>query len=344
MQCAVHGDPADTSARLRRADPAATAGAGRARQLLRQRFLRDPRPVAAAPVAPPAPAERRRPAGAGARGRQRLAHAAGAGQRRRRAGPPAAGPARRSDEPTLAADRRHAARVLAERARVASETVFARKGAEWEEMQALGLPAQAVEDALLALLPDDPAIAGCSTSAPAPAGCWNCWRRGSGWRSGVDASRAMLALARSRLARPDGGRSPATARSGSATCTGCRCPTRRSTSSVMQMVLHHAEDPPAALAEAARVLRPGRPAGRGGSLRRMRTPTAPTASRIAGPASPMSAMRALLAAAGLAAGAVRASRGRSTSACSLPKSRLWSRPTAPPPCRPAVLPSSEDRA
>ena len=43
--------------------------------------------------------------------------------------------------------------------------------------------------------------AGCWISAPAPAGCWNCWRRASARGLGIDASRAMLALARARLAR-----------------------------------------------------------------------------------------------------------------------------------------------
>ena len=41
------------------------------------------------------------------------------------------------DDPILEADRRQAARVLAERARVASES-FRRQGADWDEMRALG--------------------------------------------------------------------------------------------------------------------------------------------------------------------------------------------------------------
>src|SRR5271168_110255 len=52
----------------------------------------------------------------------------------------------------LESDRRQAARVLAERARVASES-FRSKGADWDEMRALDLPAQAVEDALLLVAP-----------------------------------------------------------------------------------------------------------------------------------------------------------------------------------------------
>ena len=104
------------------------------------------------------------------------------------------------DDPILEADRRQAARVLAERARVASES-FRRQGADWDEMRALDLPAAAVEAALLALVPRARTPAGCWTSAPAPDASWSCWRRAISQGVGVDASKAMLALARSRLAR-----------------------------------------------------------------------------------------------------------------------------------------------
>ena len=153
------------------------------------------------------------------------------------------------DDPLLAADRRHAARVLADRARAASES-FRRKGADWDEMRALGLPAQAVEHALLATLPADGIgrvlDIGTGTGALlellAP-------RIDSGL--GIDASRQMLALARARLAplnhcgvrQGDMYRLP--------------LPDAAFDLVVLQMLLHHAEDPEAAMAEAARVLRPG---------------------------------------------------------------------------------------
>lgn len=155
------------------------------------------------------------------------------------------------DDAILTADRRQAARVLAERARQASES-FRRKGADWDEMRALDLPAAAVETALLALLP--------------AAGLGRLLDIGTGTGRllevlaplvtaglGVDASRAMLALARARLARPG--------------LTHCavrladmyRLPLADAGIDlvVLQMVLHYAEDPAGALAEAARVLRPG---------------------------------------------------------------------------------------
>jgi ubiquinone/menaquinone biosynthesis C-methylase UbiE/DNA-binding transcriptional ArsR family regulator len=155
-----------------------------------------------------------------------------------------------ADDPALAADRRQAARVLAERARVATES-FRRAGAEWDEMRALGLPAEAVEEALLKRLPD--ALGrlldigtgtGRLLELLAP-------RVASGL--GVDASRAMLALARARLARAG------LSHCGVRLADMYRLPLHDGTfdTAVVQMVLHHAEDPAAALAEAARVLRPG---------------------------------------------------------------------------------------
>ncbi len=154
-------------------------------------------------------------------------------------------------DPGLADDARQAARVLAERARVATES-FRRAGAEWDEMRALGLQAEAVERALLEHLPraglgrllDIGTGTGRLLELLAP-------RIASGL--GVDASRAMLALARARLARA--GFSHCTVR----LADMYRLPLADGAFDVvvLQMVLHHAEAPAAALAEAARVLRPG---------------------------------------------------------------------------------------
>ncbi|MDR3534115.1 MAG: metalloregulator ArsR/SmtB family transcription factor [Rhodopila sp.] len=156
-----------------------------------------------------------------------------------------------ADDPVLEADRRQAARVLAERARVASES-FRSKGADWDEMRALDLPAQAVEDALLTLIP------------PGPHGRLLDIGTGTGrvlellaprvrQALGVDASKAMLALARARLSGP-----------GFAHCAVrladmYRLPLADQSfdTVVLQMVLHHAEDPAGVVMEAARVLHPG---------------------------------------------------------------------------------------
>ena len=154
------------------------------------------------------------------------------------------------DDPVLASDRRAAARVLAERARIASEQ-FRRQGADWDEMRALGLPAAEVETALLALLPegalgrvlDIGTGTGRLLEVLAP-------RVRAGL--GVDASRAMLALARARLAKP--GLGHVSVRQADM----YRLPLAGVYEVVvLQMVLHYAEDPAAALAEAARMVAPG---------------------------------------------------------------------------------------
>jgi ArsR family transcriptional regulator len=154
------------------------------------------------------------------------------------------------DDPLLAADRRAAARVAAERARVASEA-FRRHGMDWDETRALGLAAPAIETALLGLLPphlgallDIGAGTGRLLELVAP----RCDRA-----VGVDASRDMLALARARLAER-GLAERATVRQ--ADMYRLPFPDAVFDAVTMQMVLHYAEDPAAALAEAARVLKP----------------------------------------------------------------------------------------
>lgn len=154
------------------------------------------------------------------------------------------------DDPMLAADRRKLTRVLAERARIASES-FARQGADWDEMRALNLPAGKVSDALLALLPEGnlgrviDIGTGTATALTLLAP-----RIAEGL--GIDASPAMLALARTRLARE-----------GLSHCTVKRADMYRLPLAaggfdlaILQMVLHYAEDPAEVLAEASRVLGP----------------------------------------------------------------------------------------
>lgn len=154
------------------------------------------------------------------------------------------------EDPLLAADRRVAARLAAERARAASES-FRRHGADWDEMRALGLPGAAIEAALLGALPERVGRLldiGCGTGGLlerlAP-------RIEEG--VGVDASRDMLALARTRLA--ERGLSHVSVRQ--ADMYRLPLPDAVFDAVTLQMVLHYAEDPAAALAEAARVLKPG---------------------------------------------------------------------------------------
>ncbi len=157
-----------------------------------------------------------------------------------------------ADDPCLAADRRAAARVLAERARAASAQ-FQRDGADWDEMRALDLPAHWVEERLLALLPDRcGALLDIGTGTGrllellgprVPAGL------------GIDASRAMLALARVRLAQHGAALAHCSVRL--ADLYDLKLADQAFDLVVLQMVLHHTQDPQAALLEASRVLRPG---------------------------------------------------------------------------------------
>jgi ubiquinone/menaquinone biosynthesis C-methylase UbiE len=156
-----------------------------------------------------------------------------------------------ADDATLANDRRQAARIAAERAREAS-AAFHRDGADWDEARALDLPAAKIEAAI-------------ADALRAPLGRLLDIGTGTGRllelladradsALGLDASREMLALARARLAERG---------------LGSRCSVRQADmyrlpladaafdTVAMQMVLHYAEDPAAALAEAARVLAPG---------------------------------------------------------------------------------------
>ena len=154
------------------------------------------------------------------------------------------------DEPVLAADRRAAARVLAERARIASES-FRKQGADWDEMRALELPAIDVEAALLAMLPG-PRLGRLLDIGTGTGRLLELLADRVQAGLGVDASRAMLALARARLAKPGLGHlSVRQADMYRLALAG------QYDVVVLQMVLHYAEDPAAVLAEAARMLAPG---------------------------------------------------------------------------------------
>ena len=154
------------------------------------------------------------------------------------------------DAPLLQADRRQAARVLAERARNASEC-FRRQGAAWDESSELGLSSAVMEDTLLALLPEGKL----GRVLDIGTGTGRLLERLApriSFGLGIDASREMLALARARLA--------------DAAYRHCRVqladmyrlPQADANFDlvVLQMVLHYAEEPAAVLHEAARVLRP----------------------------------------------------------------------------------------
>ena len=156
-----------------------------------------------------------------------------------------------AEDPVLAADRRGAARVLAERAREASEK-FRRAGADWDEMRALDLPAAEVEEALLGLLGEG-ALGRVLDVGTGTGRLLEFLAPRLECGLGIDASRTMLALARVRLARPE------FSHLGVRLADMYALPLRDDSYDVvlLQMVLHYAEDPAQVIAEAARVLAPG---------------------------------------------------------------------------------------
>ncbi len=153
------------------------------------------------------------------------------------------------DEPELAGDRRQAARIAAERARAASEA-FRRDGADWDELRALDLPARAIERAIATILPAN--IGKLVDIGTGTGSLLELLAERTEHALGLDASREMLALARARLAERG---------------IAGHCAVRQADMyrlpladgswdvATMQMVLHYAEEPAAAIAEAARVLR-----------------------------------------------------------------------------------------
>jgi ArsR family transcriptional regulator len=152
------------------------------------------------------------------------------------------------EDPLLLNDRRQAARVAAERARIAS-AAFQREGMDWDEMRALGLDARPLEAALLAALPERIGSLldiGTGTGRLLELLAPRCDRA-----LGVDASREMLALARARLTERG---LTATASVRQADLYRLPLADAQFDAVTLQMVLHYAEDPAAALAEAARVL------------------------------------------------------------------------------------------
>ena len=149
----------------------------------------------------------------------------------------------------LAADRRQAARIAAERARAASDA-FRRDGADWDELRALDLPAREIEQAIATALPAR--IGKLVDIGTGTGSLLELLAERTEHALGLDASREMLALARARLAERGIADHCAVRQADM-----YRLPLADASQDVatMQMVLHYAEEPAAAIAEAARVLR-----------------------------------------------------------------------------------------
>ncbi|MCX7374768.1 MAG: metalloregulator ArsR/SmtB family transcription factor [Alphaproteobacteria bacterium] len=154
------------------------------------------------------------------------------------------------DDAIIANDRRQAARIAADHARTASEA-FRRDGADWDEMRALNLPAARIEAAIRTALPTS--LGRLLDVGTGTGRLLELLADRVDTALGLDASREMLALARARLAERG------LARCSVRQADMYRLPLadRGFDTVTMQMVLHYAEDPATAIAEAGRVLAHG---------------------------------------------------------------------------------------
>ncbi len=156
-----------------------------------------------------------------------------------------------ANDPALLRDREWLANVKREHADEASR-YFELNAAEWDQIRSLHLPDAAVETAMLALVGQRPVDrfldlgTGTGRLLELFAGLY---RTGIG----IDASTAMLAIARANLDKA--GLTHAQVRLGEIT----KLPVLRESFDLVAIhqVLHYLDDPAEALAEAARVLRPG---------------------------------------------------------------------------------------
>ena len=128
---------------------------------------------------------------------------------------------------------------------------------EWERIRSLHAPDTEVEAAITRVIANRPRRRRCSTPAPEPGGCSNCSRRMIRHGVGVDVSPEMLAIARDRLGAPGCG----IVRCALPMFTACHfrpaTPIQGFDAALFHQVLHYLDDPQAAVAEAARVLKPG---------------------------------------------------------------------------------------
>ena len=177
------------------------------------------------------------------------------GQGRRPAQPPSGGRMRRADE-TIALDLQRLAAIKRQRAELAA-AYFRENAPHWHRIRSLYVDEREVEAALPRLSPR-PRRATCSISAPAPAACSSCSGRASAHALGIDQSREMLAVARVNLEQA--GLRNCIVRLGD--MYQLPLPDASFDAVVIHQVLHYADRPAAAIAEAARVLRPGGASGR----------------------------------------------------------------------------------
>jgi ubiquinone/menaquinone biosynthesis C-methylase UbiE/DNA-binding transcriptional ArsR family regulator len=152
---------------------------------------------------------------------------------------------------TCADDRRHLAAIRDTREKSAAD-FFARHAAEWDRLRALIAPAQAVEGALVSALGDGQlgAVLDIGTGTGRIA---ELLEPSAERITGLDKSPEMLRFARSRLQRLPAGRVELV----QGDFVALPFPRETFDTVVFHQVLHYAHQPEYALAEAARVCRPG---------------------------------------------------------------------------------------
>src|SRR5487761_1294313 len=154
-------------------------------------------------------------------------------------------------DPVVALDHERLAQVKRQRAAVA-EAYFRANAAHWDEIRSLHIDDRDVEAALVALLADEPIDdlldVGTGTGRILEVMAHKVERA-----VGIDSSREMLAVARVNLERAGAGN--CSIRQGD--MYQLPLPGSSFDAVVIHQVLHYAEEPARAIAEAARVLRPG---------------------------------------------------------------------------------------
>lgn len=156
-----------------------------------------------------------------------------------------------TDDPTLSNDRDRLAAVQRARQQVA-DSYFEAHAHEWNDIRSLHVPEEEVEQALLALLGDEPV--GDLLDIGTGTGRILTLLAARATRAvGVDRSHEMLAFARAALASPEFRH--VQLRHGD--MYRLALPPRSMDLVVLHQVLHFADDPVAVMREVARVLRPG---------------------------------------------------------------------------------------
>lgn len=153
-------------------------------------------------------------------------------------------------DPWVEADKARLEAVRADRA-AAAERYFARHAAQWDELRSLHVGEREVEEAICRALDDRPL--GRLLDIGTGTGRMIALLGGQAERAlGIDRSIEMLRVARENLARTD---VAAEFRQGD--MYALPLPDAYADTIVLHQVLHYAQQPPGAIAEAARVLAPG---------------------------------------------------------------------------------------